>query len=142
MIIKILQKDSITAAIQEQAASLFNELNSDIEQIPLAKVLQNDTHIVFAVAEENQKLAGMAAMAIYTVISGRKGMIEDVVVSQNHRGKGIGRKLMEALLLEAKNQKLTEILLFSGHHREAAINLYKSLGFELKNSGLYRLKID
>ncbi len=46
---------------------------------------------------------------------------------------------MQKLLATANEKQLDEILLFSGHHRTAAINLYKSLGFVKKDSGLYRL---
>ncbi|MCP4976375.1 MAG: GNAT family N-acetyltransferase, partial [Maribacter sp.] len=67
---------------------------------------------------------------------------EDVVVSEIMRGKGIGRKLMEMLISEGQKINLSEILLFSGHHRKPAIALYKSLGFKLKDSGLYRLPLN
>ena len=69
-------------------------------------------------------------------------MVEDVIVSNNHRGKGIGRKLMERLMEQAEKRELNDVLLFSGHHRTAAISLYKSLGFKLKNSGLYVKKMN
>jgi ribosomal protein S18 acetylase RimI-like enzyme len=64
------------------------------------------------------------------------------VVSEQHRGKGIGRKLMELLIEQAKIRKLNDVLLFSGHHRTAAISLYKSLGFNIKTSGLYVKKVN
>lgn len=76
-------------------------------------------------------------MAGYKVISGYKGMIEDVVVAAEHRGKGIGKKMMTRLLIEAQNRQMDQVLLFSGHHRKVAINMYKGLGFTLKDSGLY-----
>ena len=41
--------------------------------------------------------------------------------------------------MRGKNIKLNEILLFSNPERGAAVSLYKSLGFALKDSGLYRL---
>lgn len=141
MTIEILQKSTLTPSITQQIRSLFNELNSEINQLNIDKVLVPENTIVFAVCREGDVLIGMAAMATYKVISGHKGMIEDVVVSTDHRGKGIGRKLMVKLLEEGKKQQLNEILLFSGHHRLPAITLYKSLGFQLKDSGLYRLKI-
>jgi phosphinothricin acetyltransferase len=115
-------------------------LNDSIQQLPIKNILKDNPNLVFAICQEDGELVGMAMMALYKVISGHKGMIEDVVVDERHRGKGIGRKLMKRLLLEGKKRQLTEILLFSGHHRLPAINLYKSLGFVLKDSGLYILK--
>jgi len=139
MQLTLLQKKDLTETLEHQIHSLFSELNADIKQHTLTQIFENEKQIVFVIASENKQIAGMASMAIYEVISGKKGMIEDVVVSKAFRRKGIGRKLIEKLIQEATNLNLSEILLFSGHHREAAIALYKSLGFTLKDSGLYRL---
>lgn len=141
MTIEILQKSTLTPIIGQQIQALFNQLNAEINQLDIDKVLTPDNTIVFAICKEDDVILGMAAMATYKVVSGHKGMIEDVVVSSEHRGKGIGKSLMQKLLNEGKKQQLNEILLFSGHHRLPAIALYKSLGFQLKNSGLYTLKI-
>ena len=141
MTIETLDRSALTPIIGQQIRSLFNQLNSDINQLVIDKVLVPDNTIVLAICKEDDIIIGMAAMATYKVISGHKGMIEDVVVSTDHRGKGIGKKLMQKLLKEGKKQQLNEILLFSGHHRLPAIALYKSLGFQLKNSGLYTLKV-
>ncbi len=138
MIITILTKNQVDELLQTRITELYNQLNSNIKQLPLKQLVEEE-NLVFAICTSEDRVAGIALMATYKVISGHKGMIEDVVVDEKHRGKGIGRKLMEKLLEVAKNQKLDEVLLFSGHHRTPAINLYKSLGFQLKNSGLYRL---
>lgn len=141
MDIKILKKSDITDGIQIQIEHLFKQLNADIKQRPLEQILQNDNHVIFAICQIKQHIVGIALMATYKVISGHRGMVEDVVVDELHRGKGIGRKLMVKLLEEVKNQKLDSVLLFSGHHRQAAISLYTSLGFTLRDSGLYHLKL-
>ncbi|MEO9893834.1 GNAT family N-acetyltransferase [Aurantibacter sp.] len=138
----ILKQSEINDTTQKQVEALFNELNSNIKQLSLSETLKENNTIVLAVCKEGDTLIAMAAMVTYKVISGHKGMIEDVVVSANYRGKGLGRKLMEKLLEEAEKMNLNEIILFSGHHRTAAISLYKSLGFKLKDSGLYRLILD
>ncbi|RRQ48445.1 GNAT family N-acetyltransferase [Maribacter algicola] len=137
MEIKLLSKNDVTESLQEQLSILYLQLNSEIRQLSLENILKEEEYIDVAVCLENKELIGIAMMANYKVVSGYKGMIEDVIVSDNHRGKGIGRKLMETLLQQAEKRQLNDVLLFSGHHRKAAIGLYKSLGFTLKNSGLY-----
>lgn len=139
MKIEILREEQLTESHQQQVTELYKQLSTTIVQLPLKKILEAKDNLVFVVCKEENRIVGIAMMAIYKVISGHKGMIEDVVVDQAQRGKGIGRKLMEKLLEEGKNKNLDEILLFSGHHRTPAITLYKSLGFQLKDSGLYRL---
>ena len=137
MKIKLLDKSEVTDELQSQLTELYKELNAELKQLELASILKNKDSIHVSVCMDEERLVGIAMMATYKVISGFKGMIEDVVVSSHYRGKGIGRKLMEKLLEQAEHQKLDAILLFSGHHRKAAISLYKSLGFNLKDSGLY-----
>ncbi len=137
MEIKILQAPDITARLQEQLTPLYHQLNDQLRQLSLSEIMEKAPQTDIVVAIENEELVGIAMMAKYKVISGHKGMIEDVVVSKDHRGKGIGRKLMEKLLEKAETENLDDVLLFSGHHRTAAITLYKSLGFQLKESGLY-----
>ena len=139
MEIEILREDHLTSSIQQQVTELYKQLSSTIVQLSLKKILEDKDNIVFVLCKEENQIVGIAMMAMYKVISGHKGMVEDVVVDEAHRGKGIGRKLMEKLLEEGKNKNLHEIMLFTNHQRTPAIALYKSLGFQLRNSGLYRL---
>jgi len=141
MKLTLLKKDILTPSIENQIVELFNALNSEINQRSITEVLSQGNDYICACCWENKELIGMASLATYKVISGYKGMVEDVVVSPTMRGKGIGRKLMEKLISEAEKLELSEILLFSGHHRKPAISLYKSLGFNVKNSGMYTLKL-
>ncbi len=141
MVVKLLHQNEITEYLQLQLSELYIQLNSELKQLSLTTILEMPENLDVAVCLEGNELIGIAMMAKYKVISGYKGMIEDVVVSENHRGKGIGRKLMKLLLERAKECNLTDVILFSGHHRTAAITLYKSLGFTLKNSGLYIKKM-
>ena len=141
MEIDILQSSDLNTIVQKQVSELYKQLNSNIEQRSLQQILKNENNVIMTVCRDQNKIIGIALLATYKVISGHRGMVEDVVVDTSHRGKGIGRKLMEKLLEEAKNRNLNEILLFTGHHRLPAINLYKSLGFTLRESGLYNLKL-
>lgn len=137
MIIALLKKNEITPKLQTQLTNLYKQLNADLKQLDLSTILENGDQTDVVIGMDGEVLVGIAMMAKYKVISGHKGMIEDVVVSSDYRGQGIGRKLMEKLLEQAQNEKLNDVLLFSGHHRTTAIALYKSLGFKLKDSGLY-----
>ncbi len=137
MEVTLLSRKEVDEDLQRQLSELYLQLNAQLKQLPLEQILKEEDYIDIAVCYDDNQLIGIAMMANYKVVSGYKGMIEDVVVSESYRGRGIGRKLMEVLMQQAEKRKLNDILLFSGHHRTAAINLYKSLGFKLKSSGLY-----
>lgn len=137
MDIKLITFNEITANLQSQLTELYKQLNAELTQLDLATALSDYNTTDVVICMDDDKLVGIAMMAKYKVVSGHKGMIEDVVVSSDYRGQGIGRKLMEKLLEKAEKSKLDDVLLFSGHHRTEAISLYKSLGFKLKESGMY-----
>lgn len=120
---------------------MFRQLGGNMKQVDLKEVLDENNRVTFACCWQGDRIIGMALMCQYKVISGDKGWIEDVVVDQEFRGRGIGRKLMNRLLEEAKKKNLSEVLLFSADHRKAAIGLYTDLGFKRKDSGLYTLRM-
>ncbi len=142
MEIKLIGQADVSEKLQTQLSQLYLQLNSELKQLSLKAIFEAPKDLDVVCCFEKDTLNGIAMMASYKVVSGYKGIIEDVVVSEEHRGKGIGRKLMEKLLEQAEIRKLNDVLLFSGHHRTAAIHLYKSLGFSLKSSGLYLKQLD
>ncbi|MEM8507761.1 MAG: GNAT family N-acetyltransferase [Bacteroidota bacterium] len=108
----------------------------------MTEILDGKNQITFAYCKEKEVIVGIALMCYYNVISGKKAWIEDVVVDTKYRGRGIGRKLMDKLLEVGKEKNLSEILLFTGAHRTAARKLYSNLGFQIKNSTIYTLKME
>lgn len=72
-------------------------------------------------------------------LSGDKAWIEDVVVDEVHRDYGIGRKLLEACITEARNSQVTYINLTVLSDRAAAKDLYISSGFRKNVTNYYCL---
>lgn len=134
---KVLGRSDINAAIAERVCELYRQLSPTKKQQDLRHVLDEDNPVYVVGSFEDEKLTGIASMAVYKVVSGHKGWIEDVVVDATYRGKGIGRKLIERLLELARDMQLTEVLLFTEDHRIAARTLYESLGFKTKDSTIY-----
>ncbi len=141
MTIKELSPSELSTDLQQQVNALFRQLTETMQPLKLAQVVRQGGGTLMLCFMEGNRLLGMASMATYSVVSGQKGWIEDVVVDQAERGRGIGRILVTRLVEKGKRQGLTEILLFTGSSRLPAISLYESLGFERKDSHLYRLKI-
>ena len=60
---------------------------------------------------------------------------------KNVEGRGFGREIMNELIELAKEKKLKKLQLTSSPKREVARALYKSLGFELIDTGVFILNI-
>ncbi|MBR3064864.1 MAG: GNAT family N-acetyltransferase [Bacteroidales bacterium] len=100
-----------------------------------------ETHF-FAALEDDGHVMGCASFCVFASPTGRKASVEDVVVSSSCRGRRIGRQLVEAILDFARRELApVEIHLTSRPHRVAANELYRSLGFQQKETNVYRLCI-
>lgn len=93
------------------------------------------THLFFA--KENDVL-GMLSLVIYLIPTGVCARIEDVVVTPKARGKGVGSKLMQHAMEFAQQRNARYIDLTSRPGRETANRLYQRLGFELRETNVYR----
>jgi ribosomal protein S18 acetylase RimI-like enzyme len=93
------------------------------------------------IARENDRIFGMLTLVVYKIPSGVKAWIEDVVVSEDARGKGVGTQLMQRAIELAKSLGAKSLDLTSRPEREAANRLYQRLGFQLRQTNVYRLQL-
>ena len=78
------------------------------------------------VAEETGVIQGFALYYIrYSTWKGQRMYLEDILVTENARGKGIGKLLMDRLTEEAKEKKLNAMVWQVLEWNEPAINFYK-----------------
>ena len=78
------------------------------------------------VAEENGIVLGFALYYIrYSTWKGQRMYLEDILVTETARGKGIGRLLMDRLIVEGKEKNLTAIVWQVLEWNKPAINFYK-----------------
>lgn len=78
------------------------------------------------VAEENGIVQGFALYYIrYSTWKGQRMYLEDILVTESMRGKGLGALLMDALIKEAKEKKFSGIVWQVLEWNEPAINFYK-----------------
>ena len=100
-----------------------------------------DNNIVFIVAKDGARIIGMASLYMMNKLSKRTGEVEDVVVDNAYRGQGLGEKLMQTVIDTARAEHLKTLHLTSRPERVAGNKLYQKLGFELKQTNPYRLKL-
>jgi ribosomal protein S18 acetylase RimI-like enzyme len=92
--------------------------------------------------DEESPIAGILSLTIYRVPTGLRSIIEDVIVDENMRRRGIGEALVRHAIELARAAGADGVSLTSNPRREAANQLYQSMGFELRptNPYFYRLK--
>ena len=137
MEVRLIQEQNINPALERSISVLMEQLNPDLRSRRLAEIISESEDLYICGVWNGPELLGMASLAIYEVLSGKKGLIEDVVVDQKHRRKGVARILMEKLIQLAQEQGLDQLILFTGFHRKPAQQLYEHCGFTRKDSYQY-----
>jgi len=86
----------------------------------------------FFVAEEDGKVRGMALHYYrYSTWKGKSLYLEDLIVREADRGKGMGKLLLDAIVMEAKAQNCMQVNWQVLDWNEPAIRFYEKLGAEL-----------
>ncbi|MFO7807554.1 MAG: GNAT family N-acetyltransferase, partial [Candidatus Moraniibacteriota bacterium] len=57
------------------------------------------------------------------------GLLEDVFVEENARGKNVGTSLVKEVIAAAQKENCYKLIATSRHSREKVHELYKKLGF-------------
>lgn len=138
--IEIHTLNSFDDSLYHQLEALMGQLSSNSHLTPeiLSQVIRD---AFLFVAKDGERIAGCATLCPFVSPTGRKASIEDVVVSTEYRGRGIGRKLVEAAIEKAKEFSPVTIQLTSRPSRVAANHLYQSMGFTQKDTNFYYLKV-
>ncbi|MEU4421531.1 GNAT family N-acetyltransferase [Actinoplanes sp. NPDC024001] len=91
------------------------------------------------VAYVQGEIVGTLTLVVFPIPTGMRAWIEDVVVDESARGHGVGAALtLEAVRL-ARSAGARTVDLTSRPSRQAANRLYERLGFQLRDSKVYRL---
>lgn len=78
------------------------------------------------VATDNNKVVGFALYYIrFSTWKGQRMYLEDLLVTESYRGKGIGKMLFDVLIDEAKQKSFTAICWQVLDWNEPALNFYK-----------------
>ena len=118
------------------------ELTKEQDRIPTIEELENvvsSSNNYLLIAKENDDIIGTLTLVFYWVPSGVKAWIEDVIVDDKARGKGVATALIWHALNLARENGAEKVDLSSRPWREAANNLYLKLGFEKRETNMYRL---
>jgi len=87
---------------------------------------------VYLCATDGERVIGFGSLSLKSSLwqQGYLGHVDELVVDGGHRGRGVGTRLLEELIAQARRQGCRRVELDSAFHREAAHRLYERLGFE------------
>ena len=114
--------------------TLENDFRPDREKQlrGLHLILDNPALGRLFVLRDRGRVAGMANLlfTVSTAEGSRVAVLEDVILRNEYRGKGLGRRLVEHVLAWAGRAGMARVTLLADRDNKAALGFYRELGFD------------
>jgi ribosomal protein S18 acetylase RimI-like enzyme len=144
MTLTVAAAETADVGLRDAVATLIPQLSSSPPpfELPQLERMIADPATTLFLAHDGEMLVGMLTLAIFLVPTGVRAWIEDVVVDAAARGAGVASALVEAALDLATARGARTVDLTSRPTREAANRLYLRLGFERRETNVYRRMLE
>ena len=141
---RFLELCTLTESQIDDLLGLMKELNPELTVTPAQqrRAVGAPGTRIFIAENDEKRIVGCATLCVFESPTGRKASVEDVVVTSAYRGQGIGRTLLQRII-DFAGSKLApiDLHLTSRPEREEANALYQSLGFEKRDTNVYKLSL-
>jgi ribosomal protein S18 acetylase RimI-like enzyme len=134
--------DAVSAELVAALTSLLPQLSSASPASPdeLSAIVDSPATSLL-VARDGEAIVGTLTLAVFRIPTGVRAWIEDVVVDEAARGRGVGEALTLRAVELARAAGARSVELTSRPTREAANRLYRRLGFEVRETNVLRLTL-
>jgi GNAT superfamily N-acetyltransferase len=143
--IEIEEVGEVTPEIVAALHRLLPQLNPNLT-LPSPERFQrliHDPAITLVVARDGGRIVGTTTVIVYTTPYWIKARLDEVVVDSASRGKGVGEALVRYCLDVGRRRgaQVAELQSGRGEVRAAAHRLYKRIGFQVRDSDLFRISL-
>ncbi len=144
--IEIIEATHVTPELVDAFARLIPQLsrsNPPPSADALEAMVEAESSVVLIAVDHDadDRIVGSLTLAWFRIPTGIRAWIEDVVVDEDVRGRGVGAALNRHALEVARSLGARTVDLTSRPSREAANRLYQRLGFEPRATNVYRFDI-
>ena len=135
------------SGVDEELIAAFNRLVPQLSgsaAVPTPELIreiveaQASTVLIARDARDKGCIVGLLTLVVFRIPTGVRAWIEDVVVDEAVRGRGVGEALSQEAVRRAIELGARTVELTSRPSREAANRLYQRLGFVRRDSNVYR----
>ncbi len=133
---------AVTAEVLEAVGRLVPQLSrsapvptdDEVREI----VTSAATVLLAARPKADGRIEGLLTLVLFRIPTGVRAWVEDVVVDEGARGAGVGEALLREALARAAAAGARTVDLTSRPSRLAANGLYRRVGFEVRETNVYR----
>jgi ribosomal protein S18 acetylase RimI-like enzyme len=92
--------------------------------------------------DELGRIVGTLTFVVFRTTTELRARIEDVVVDESARGKGLGEQLVREALRLGRERGARSVTLTSRRGRDAANRLYERIGFDQRDTNVYTFNLE
>ena len=143
MKVRVEAATEVTAELVEAFARLVPQLSSSSPApgpAELAEIVESPSTTLLVARTPEGDIVGTLTLVMFRIPTQVRAWIEDVVVDGAARGRGVGEALNAEAIRRAAAAGARSVDLTSRPSREAANRLYRRLGFEVRDTNVYRHK--
>jgi ribosomal protein S18 acetylase RimI-like enzyme len=143
MEIQIEQLKTFSSDLTPIINGLLAQLSPDARTLTDSetKTIIEDSSNRIIVARVDTKVVGMLTLVIANVLFAKKALLEEIVVDKNFQSKGIGKKLINEAITQARKEGAVHIDFTSNPARVNANKFYEHMGFQKRDTNVYRIKL-
>lgn len=140
-------KVSAASGVDDELIAAFNRLIPQLSRsaaVPtpdaIREIVEGPASTVLLARDDRERgrIVGLLTLVVFRIPTGVRAWIEDVVVDDAVRGRGVGEALSQEAIRRAVEAGARTVELTSRPSREAANRLYQRLGFVRRDSNVYR----
>lgn len=142
--IRLKQLKIVDRRVLADVNRLIPQLSSTARKLPmrqLAKMVE-DKNSIFIGVRDGKDMIGMGLIVFILTPVGLRARMEDVVVDEKYRGKGVGKRLTNCLIQIARARKIRWLEFTSRTDRKETNRFYERLGFKKRDTNVYRLTFE
>lgn len=111
------------------------ELNFEVFAAIFNENITNPNNLYLIAEKENEGL-GFISFHTQNLLhhNGRVGEIQEFFINESHRGKGVGRQIIQEIMQYADEHKLKSIEVTTNKRRVENVMIYENLGFVLSHN--------
>ena len=141
---RIVEVTEVTDRVVEAFERLIPQLSSSNpppSRAVLGRIVDSEASVLLVAEDDDGAIVGSLTLVVFPIPTAVRAWIEDVVVDGAARAKGVGAALNDEALRRAAALGAATVDLTSRPSREAANRLYQRLGFEPRDTNVYRYKL-
>jgi ribosomal protein S18 acetylase RimI-like enzyme len=140
-IVEAIGVDDALVSVMARLVPQLSRSNPPPDAATLEAIVGSEASVLLLALDEEEAVVGCLTLALFRIPTGLRAWIEDVVVDEAARGRGVGEALNREAIGRARAEGATTVDLTSRPSREAANRLYQRLGFEKRATNVYRLAL-